>query len=150
MAVSFEGGKNLQRLIDNAGKDSVDSVDVGTFSSARYDDKARTTIAYVWSIHEFGAPSRNIPERPTMRPAVLKSRGKLIRLIRKQVNPRTMNVTPRIAGMLGLALQNAMQQEIVRLQSPPNTAATIKRKGSSNPLVDTGALLGSVTYKVND
>lgn len=49
---------------------------------------------------------------------------------------------------LGAALESMMQQDMVDLREPPNHPLTIKKKGSNNPLVDTGHLVGSVTHEV--
>jgi hypothetical protein len=39
---------------------------------------------------------------------------------------------------------------MVSLQTPGNAASTKRAKGSSNPLIDTGQLLGSITFVVTD
>jgi len=43
-----------------------------------------------------------------------------------------------------------VKQQITDLRSPPNAQSTIERKGSSNPLIDTGLMRQTVTYKVTD
>ena len=43
-----------------------------------------------------------------------------------------------------------VKQQITDLRSPPNAQSTIERKGSSNPLIDTGLMRQTVTYKVVD
>ena len=64
------------------------------------------------------------------------------------VNPRTMVVDRRTAERCGVVGQGVLQRQIVLLKEPPNAPATIALKGSSNPLLDTGVLLGSATYRV--
>lgn len=44
------------------------AVQIGWFPSAQYEDG--TNVAYVATIHEFGAPEIKIPPRPFMRPAI--------------------------------------------------------------------------------
>ena len=41
-----------------------------------------------------------------------------------------------------------VQAYMVDLKTPPNAPSTIRRKGSSNPLIDTGQLKDSITWKV--
>lgn len=53
-------------------------------------------------------------------------------------------------NQLGAYGQAGVKQQILALQSPPLAAATIAKKGSSKPLIDTGTMLGSVRYKVED
>jgi hypothetical protein len=49
---------------------------------------------------------------------------------------------------LGILAQGDIQQEITDLRDPPNAPATIKAKGSSNPLIDTGEMRSKVTWQV--
>lgn len=49
---------------------------------------------------------------------------------------------------IGIEMQQDIQQEIITLREPPNSPATIARKKSSNPLVDTGHMGDSVTYVI--
>jgi hypothetical protein len=41
-----------------------------------------------------------------------------------------------------------IQHEITVLRHPPNAPATIRAKGSSKPLIDTGEMRQSVTYQI--
>lgn len=41
-----------------------------------------------------------------------------------------------------------VQAYMVDLKTPPNAPSTIRRKGSSNPLIDTGQLKDSITWRV--
>lgn len=49
---------------------------------------------------------------------------------------------------LGLELSGAIKDNARDLSDPPNSWATVETKGSSNPLVDTGDMIGSITYEV--
>lgn len=50
--------------------------------------------------------------------------------------------------MAGLELEEKMKDKLVEVSDPPLSDVTIERKGSSNPLVDTGSLLSSISYRV--
>lgn len=50
--------------------------------------------------------------------------------------------------LYGQQMSSAIKKYMRDLSSPPNSSATILAKGSSNPLVDTGQLVSSITYKV--
>lgn len=54
----------------------------------------------------------------------------------------------RIMARVGVEAEGAIKQYITDLDSPPNKPATIRRKGSSNPLIDTGNMRESVTSAV--
>jgi len=44
--------------------------------------------------------------------------------------------------------QGIVQEYMTNLKSPANAPSTIKRKGSANPLIDTGQQRQSVTYSI--
>jgi hypothetical protein len=49
--------------------------------------------------------------------------------------------------LFGLQFATAIKTYMRDLSTPANSGMTKERKGSSNPLIDTGGLLGSITYK---
>lgn len=51
-------------------------------------------------------------------------------------------------GRLGLWIQGEIQQRISNGIAPPNAQATIDRKGSSTPLIDTNQLRSSIATRV--
>lgn len=52
------------------------------------------------------------------------------------------------ANSLGAKVKGLMQQEIRNGEFAPNAPSTIRKKGSSHPLIDTGTMRQSVTYVV--
>ena len=116
---------------------------VGVFEDAKYDDGTPVAMVAFWN--EFG--TLKIPMRPFMRNALAKNKVKWVGFIKNQL-------------MTGLSAETAFNRtgEIVRgdivksltnLSPPPNSPYTIKRKGSSKPLIDTGLLRSSITYEVS-
>lgn len=49
---------------------------------------------------------------------------------------------------LGQRMVSDIQQKMTDVRTPPLSPATVQRKGSTNPLLDTGELRRRVTYKV--
>ncbi len=100
----------------------------------------------IWN--EFG--TRRIPERPFFRRALRANRGKYVKLLaaraKEVIEGRT--TTDKALNQLGLLAVGDIQHEITVLNHPPNAPATIKAKGSSKPLIDTGEMRQSVTYRV--
>lgn len=93
-----------------------------------------------------------IPERPFMRNAMKNNLAKYKRALRagaKDVLMGTSSLT-QVLNKLGIMAQGDIQQEITSLRDPPNAPSTIARKGSSNPLIDTGAMRQAVTWKLDD
>ena len=50
-------------------------------------------------------------------------------------------------AMLGEWATGEIKKFIIHLQNPPNAPSTIKAKGSSSPLIDTGTMVGSTKHK---
>jgi hypothetical protein len=91
-----------------------------------------------------------IPERPFMRNSVRKNQGKYQTALKTSAAKILRGDTALgvVMSKLGILGQGDIQAEITALNSPPNSPVTIALKGSSKPLIDTGAMRGSVTYKV--
>ena len=53
-----------------------------------------------------------------------------------------------MANDIGMKIENAIRLKILSNIPPPNAASTIKTKGSSHTLIDTGEMLESVSHEV--
>lgn len=93
-----------------------------------------------------------IPERPFMRNGLRDGVGEInsvSRVVGKQLIRG--KITRRAAlTKLGVKGQQLIQKSITSMNSPANSEVTVKMKGSSNPLIDTGEMRGAVTYKVEE
>jgi hypothetical protein len=101
------------------------------------------------SVHEFGAPNRNIPERSFLRSTYDENIAKIKDIQEKELNKiiagrTTVNMS---LSKLGEWFTAKVKRKIRDIKTPPNKPATIKRKGSSNPLIDTGQMIQTVTHK---
>ena len=54
----------------------------------------------------------------------------------------------QILEQVGVVAVGAVQEYMTELQTPPNAPSTIAKKGSANPLIDSGILRASVTYAI--
>lgn len=112
--------------------------------AARVNGKA--TIADIAAIHEFGLG--NVPERSWLRSwhdeNLEVARDKLRKGYRKVISG---DITPEtLATAFGIWAVASIQERIASGLSPALEAETVKRKGSSVPLIDTGLLRSSVTF----
>lgn len=91
-----------------------------------------------------------IPARPFLLNAVRSNRNKYLDVMKTSAKAIIRGtVSTRVAlGRLGVLGQQDVMQEITDLRSPPNSPVTIRLKGSSNPLIDTGEMRSKVTYRV--
>lgn len=87
-----------------------------------------------------------IPARPWLIPGVQSATQDIIDVIADGLEG---GLTPdQTLNQIGAVAAGATQQYITDLQTPLNAPSTIEKKGSSNPLIDTGSMRASVTWKV--
>lgn len=103
------------------------------------------TNATLAAYHEFG--TKTIPARPFVRLSFDNTRVKINGFIMRTYKDITENKFNVSTGLdrLGLFGKNIIQAFFPSIQ-PPLKQATIDRKKSSKPLIDTGQLRASVTY----
>jgi hypothetical protein len=126
------------------------SVKVGLQNDGTMGEDGETLVAQYAYYNEFG--TSRIPARPFMRTAYDKNRPDLLRTTRKLwdgVMDGKLSAA-QAAGVLGERHAEQVDQTIVSLDSPANAESTIERKGSSNPLIDSGQMRQSVRYVVED
>lgn len=130
---------NKQDLIKFSGRETLE---IGFFENARYENG--TQVAQVAFFNEFG--TLRIPARPFFRNAITKNIKKwystLGSAIRAGRNPNNA------LSLVGEQARGDIIKSITELNTPPNAQSTINAKGSTSPLIDSGLLRRSVTYKV--
>ena len=145
--VTTKGGDNyakaLAKIADKLS--NVPVLRVGFLEGATYPDG--TSVALVAAVQDFGSPTNNIPPRPFFRNMVRKQKTGWPVLIKKTLLSTTYDVN-RTLAIVGEVIKGQLQQSIHETNSPPLAPATIARKGSDKPLIDTGHMLNSVDYEV--
>ena len=124
-------------------------VTVGWPASAGTHRGSHLTVAEIASIHEFGIPGR-IPERSMIRATCEMNSAKYAEAVRKIGIGITFGRTDLRRGLdlLGVMIKGDIQQRIAAGIAPPNAPSTIKRKGSSTPLIDSGQMRGGLDHEV--
>lgn len=111
-------------------------------------EKSEIDMVQLAAIHEFGAPEAGIPERSFVRAWHDSARTK-ITAFQERLGKQFIDGKITLRGMvakLGVFGQGGMRKFLRNLKEPSLKASTIagRRGGSSNPLVDTGQLLGAI------
>lgn len=87
-----------------------------------------------------------IPARPWLEPGVASATPEVLLTIQDGMTEgKSMD---QILEAVGVVAAAAVKVYMTDLKTPPNAASTIRNKGSSNPLIDSGAMRQSVTHKV--
>jgi hypothetical protein len=149
--------KAVNKFMDDVGHGVT--LTVGIHEDAG--ENSGTTIAQIASWQEFGVKTKattvdgspwRIPPRPFMRPVIDSQGPKAEKMLAAEIEKifqgkKKANILTAL-GRVGAFLAGAIQRKITTLKRPPNAPSTIKKKGSSNPLIDTGAMRQAVGFKV--
>ena len=173
-SITSKGGAKMKAVLAKAEQNRRKKIKVGFFASAKYEAQANPFVvarnvghvrglhgpvrpanmgeaqfvAHIAAIQEFGAPKAGIPERPFFRQSIAIMEDELPDVVKRFIDPTTMELDNRGANLVGAYAADVIQQRIVDLKDPPNSPITIALKGSSNPLIDQGHMRQSVTWEV--
>lgn len=114
--------------------------------------ESEITMVELAAIHEYGAPGANIPERSFIRRTFSEPEGaeamreflaeQAEKILKGELTPAT--ALKQLGAWGAAAVRARIRQGI----PPPNAEATVQRKGSSTPLVDTGGLINAVSWEI--
>lgn len=107
------------------------------------------TVIEIATINEFGL---GVPERSFIRAwadAKAEVHKDNVRKLGRALVKGTVKDARAGLGQLGEAYVGEVQARIAGGIAPPNAPATVKRKGSSTPLVDKGILRSSIAARVD-
>lgn len=139
--------------IRSTARGFTSKIEVGYFGGAMHKpsitSKAARPISLkdLAAIHELGL---GVPKRAFIDPSLKANRKKYLLYAGKQITPiirrkQSLNTTWQTIGAMAVA---DIQQYMLTARFTPLSPYTIKRKGSSKPLIDTGQLRQSITYRV--
>lgn len=103
-------------------------------------------------IHEMGDPARDLPERSFLRSTMAERRQAYQVLAAKAMRKVLAGdlTVEHALELIGLAAAGDVQETIEQGEFAPLAPETIRRKGSSRPLIDKGQLRQSITSEVRD
>ncbi|TPH22896.1 hypothetical protein EUX52_02455 [Haemophilus haemolyticus] len=143
MAVQISGNlAQAKALIERLRADKEKAVYVGF--PAEFDESVEGAenfnLASLAAVLEFG--NEHIPSRPFLRQTLSENQEKYAALF-TELFKQGLQIE-RIYEQLALVAQGDVQLNIARGNWTPNAKSTIKQKGSSKPLIDTGKMRQSV------
>lgn len=134
---------------DSVGKKARDFPDLFFFEAASGEKFLARGDGDRLQFYFWLTPSVTIPERSFLRAGHDKNVNRIIKQTERaigQVIAGKMTVDD-VLDLYGEQMSTAIKDYMRDLSNPPNSSATILAKGSSNPLIDTGDLLESITWK---
>lgn len=142
------GGKldmYLRRLAEHVGPPQ--EVRIGFLAGATEADG--TSIPMIAFLQEYGAPNVGIPPRPFFRNMIAAHKGEWGDQLRKVLVAMDYDGTGALSGM-GEEIKGQLEESIVAITDPPLAPSTVARKGSAKLLVDTGTMLASIGWEVDE
>ena len=140
--VTPEGQRFERTLRELAGLE----VRIG-FQRGKAREEDGTDICDVAAWNELGT-SRS-PARPFLRQSVENHLDEIAAFLESQKAALVQGAdAERILNAVGTFQKGVIQREIIDGDFAPNAPSTIRRKGSSRPLIDTGRMRQSVSYVI--
>lgn len=120
-------------------------VEVGIFNNVSY-PKNSIPVVKVAKWNKEG--TSKIPKRDFFEPC-LKDFKKYTKESAKKFQKKLIKgiIDENIIDELGITAANRLRQSVIDFKDPPNAPSTIKRKGFNNPLIETGLMRDSITWK---
>lgn len=137
-----EGKKFYKMLEELADKE----VRIG-YQHGEHQNEDGVDLCDIAAFNELG--TKDIPSRPFLRDSVDNNEAKINSFLQKRTKELANGMSAeKILKEIGVFQKGLVQEEIVNGSFVPNAEATIRRKGSSKPLIDTGRMRQSVNYVI--
>lgn len=145
-----------KKFVDNIYKLTRGYILIGIIGEDKHKSDDEMTVLGIANIHEFGFDGLdkngnrvNIPERSFIRASYDENIVNFTKYDKYVERCLTGEMTAdALFKMIGEDSVSIIQEYIRNLKEPANAPSTIRQKGSSSPLIDTGQLLDSITYEV--
>ena len=136
-------GKKLEKILKELAEKEVR---VG-FQQGKATEKDGTDICDIAAWNELGTV--NMPSRPFLRMSVDDNSDKINSFMSAQKRSIIKGEpADRILKKIGIFQKDLIQEKITEGSFAPNAPSTIKAKGSSKPLIDTGRMRQSVNFEI--
>lgn len=118
------------------------------FQAGAVDADSGADMADVAMWNEFG--TETIPARPFMRDSVDAHIGEIANFMDTMLEKIIFDGmdAKEVLEQIGIFQKGLMQKELSRGNFKPNAPATIAKKGSAQPLIDTGRMRQSISYEI--
>jgi hypothetical protein len=144
--------RGAKALLDRLGGGSR-LLAVGVLEGDATHPNSDLTINEIAEIHEYGSDAAGIPERSFIRAFVDENEARINKALKRIADMTAKGSLKSVdqgLDRLGLTLVGGIQDRIRNGIAPELQDATAARKGSSVPLIDTSALLTSITHEVEE
>lgn len=136
-------GRKFQKMLKELAQMEVR---VG-FQHGKATEDDGTDVCDVAAWNELGTV--NMPSRPFIRDSVDDNEGKINSFLQSKKKDLARGVSAeKVLKEIGIFQKDLMQEKITGGDFVPNAESTVRQKGSSKPLIDTGRMRQSVNYVI--
>ena len=134
--------EEMKKFTRKIGQKAGVTIGIHADNNARADGEHGNAEIAAWN--HFG--TKTTPARPFLDVGILNKTDEIKRYISVELaKGRTpLQIMPGL-GALGV---RAVQEQIDDTYTPPNAPETVRRKGSTHPLIDTGEMKQKITFRV--
>lgn len=152
MIIRTEHNGGLKGFLERFKEIGKPKVYIGVPASKNGMHDGGVNMATLLAIHVLGAPSRGIPQRDPLRPPLIANAQRYTDLLALGLKNALANGTdPKIVyEKIGIVATNDVKDYFITGNFKALSEKTIKAKGSSKPLIDTGELRNSISYEVRN
>ena len=152
MIIQTEHNGGLKGFLERFREIGKPKVYIGVPTSKNGMHEGGINMATLLALHVLGAPSRGIPQRDPLRPPLIANAQRYSDLLALGLKNALANGTdPKLVyEKIGIVATNDVKDYFITGNFKALSEKTIKAKGSSKPLVDTGELRNSISYEVRN
>lgn len=137
-------GKKFEKMLEDFGK-----LEVRIGLQQGKTEKNGVDLVDVAMFNEFGTV--HSPSRPFLRDSVDAHAAEINTFLQSMVNIIAKGGSAEsVLKKIGVFQKGLVQKEIANGTFVPNSEATIKKKGSDKPLIDTGRMRQSINYVIQE
>lgn len=136
-------GIKFQKMLKELAKKEVR---IG-FQHGKATEEDGTDICDVAAWNELG--TANMPSRPFLRKSVDENEGKINSFLQSKKKDLVRGVpAEQVLKEIGIFQKDLIQEKITDGSFAPNAESTVRQKGNSKPLIDSGRMRQSVNYVI--
>ena len=152
MIIRTEHNGGLKGFLERFKQIGKPKVYIGVPTSKNGMHEGGINMATLLALHVLGAPSRGIPQRDPLRPPLIANAQRYSDLLALGLKNALANGTDQklVYEKIGIVAANEVKDYFITGNFKALSEKTIKAKGSSEPLIDTGELRNSISYEVRN
>ena len=152
MIIRTEHNGGLKGFLERFKEIGKPKVYIGVPASKNGMHEGGINMATLLALHVLGAPSRGIPQRDPLRPPLIANAQRYTDLLAIGLkNSLSDGTDPKLVyEKIGIVATNDVKDYFITGNFKALSEKTIKAKGSSKPLIDSGELRGAITYEVRN